>query len=70
MLFNCTYLIHNKETQAQAYPIFANLSPEEIKKEVPEGCKLVARWHDLTKGFGVMIAEAPPQEDLMTWFMK
>ena len=70
MLFYCTYLMHDKESQAEAYPIFANMSSEEIKNEIPDGCKLIGRWHDLTNGFGVLITEAQSQEDLMTWFMK
>ena len=70
MLFYCTYLMHDKESQIEGYKIFANMSSEDIKNEIPEGCVLIGRWHDLTNGSGVVIAEAQSQDELMSWFMK
>ncbi len=68
MIFYVKYQC-DRAAQADAQAFFATMTDEQIANEIPPGCTLLGRWHDVPNGWGISIVEADSQEDLTSWMM-
>lgn len=46
---------------------FAQMTPEQDKADQGSSIKLIGRWHDLTRGRGVIICESDSAEAVSNW---
>lgn len=68
MIFYAEYQC-DRDKQADAQAFFAHMTDEQIAAEIPDGVKLIGRWHDVPNGSGITIVETDDQDAMLGWMM-
>lgn len=66
MKFMVTWRCHTDKRQA-ALNAFAQMTPEDDKKDMGTKIKLIGRWHDLSQFTGVAICESDDAMAVASW---
>jgi len=66
MKFMLLYKLHT-EKRHDALKGFAEMSPDDDKKDMGEQIKLIGRWHDIAHSKGVAIFESDSAEAISNW---
>lgn len=66
MKFLVTWQLHDGKLH-DTLAMFAQMSDSDENSQLPEGVKIVGRWHDLVRGGGAAIIESPTAEALSAY---
>ena len=66
MIFYVEYQC-DRDKQSEAQTFFANMTDEQIAGEIPNGLRLICRYHDLPNGSGFAVVETDSQDAITAW---
>ena len=61
-----SWRVHPDKRQA-VFNAFAQMTPEDDKKDLGDKIKLIARWHDIGQFTGVAICESDDAQAVASW---
>ena len=66
MKFLVTWQLHEGKLH-DTLAMFAQMSDEDEQAQMPEGVRIIGRWHDLVRGSGAAVVESPSAEALAAY---